>query len=71
MQMSQPQLNQYFVETQTKLKSEAMKWLSIAKSSRSREDRGLNRALLEAAIPYLEGSSLSQAKRALRGLKRR
>ena len=71
LSMNQPQLNQYFVETQTKLKSEAMKWLSIAKSSRSREDRGLNRALLEAAIPYLEGSSLSQAKRALRGLKRR
>jgi pSer/pThr/pTyr-binding forkhead associated (FHA) protein len=71
LSMNQPQLNQYFVETQTKLKSEAMKWLSIAKSNRSREDRGLNRALLEAAIPYLEGSSLNQAKRALRRLKRR
>ena len=61
LSVNQP-LQQYFIKRQQKLKAEAIKWLSIANASQNQNNIGLKRALLESALPYLEGQNLVNAQ---------
>ena len=70
LSVDQPQIRQYFKRNQTQLRAEAIKWLSIAESE-SKRNKGLSRALLEAAIPYLSKQNVQTAKRLMKKLKRR
>ena len=60
---------QYFLNKQQKLQREALKWLTFANSPRNANNPSLRRALLESAIPYLEGQSLDRAQISLRQLR--
>ena len=68
LSLNQP-LHQYFLNKQQKLKREAIKWLTIANSTKNANNPSLRRALLESAIPYLDGQNLTNAKTSLRRLR--
>ena len=68
LSLNQP-LHQYFLNKQQKLKREAIKWLAIANSNKNTNNLSLRRALLESAIPYLEGQNRTSAKSSLRRLR--
>ena len=71
LSVDQAQVQRYFKSTQAKLKIEAKKWVEIAQDEEAKKNYSLARALLRAAIPYLEGSDVQKAERALKRSKRR
>lgn len=70
LSVDQRQVHQYFMSTQAKLRVEAKKWVQIAADEERRKKYSLARALLQAAIPYLEGNDVQSAERVLSRLKR-